>query len=628
MRDVLRSAVLCLLASGLAATPGCAWLADREDEAALPGLPEAENGPRLPYEVVFEGAAAGELESALRASSGAVRSEARPPASELMLRRRAEQDVPALLSALRSLGYYDGDVRFRIEDAEAALAAEGPEALAGPRARLVYEVAPGERYLFGEVRIALEGEGSGFARPTRRELGLRPGEPATAAAVLDAEQKLLRAARQDGRALARIGDRDAVIDRDTHTMDVTIRMSPGRRLDYGAIVFEGDEGISERFLRRRVPVRTGERYDPDELVAARESLAETGLFTTIRTEPAEATDAEGRLPVTFELHQRKHRSLGAGVGFRTDEGPNINLFWEHRNFFGAGERLRTDLELSAIRQGLSATFRKPDVGARRQNLLADGSIGRENTDAFKTEAIAAGIGLERQFSRQLLGSLGLAYRFARIEDKADPEKEDDFFGLVSLPAKLDWNFADDPLNPTRGGRLALDATPFLDTLDPGTRFFRSRLVHTRYVPVWGKDQVILALRGAVGSLVGVDREDVPADERFYAGGGGSVRGIGFQQAGPLDDKERPLGGRSLLELNAELRFHLTDSIGLVTFLDAGSVYESVLPQPADHMRYGTGAGVRYFTPIGPLRVDVGVPLDRNPEVDDPFQLYISIGQAF
>ncbi|MDX6750039.1 autotransporter assembly complex family protein [Geminicoccaceae bacterium 1502E] len=627
MRLPARAAALLLAASALATMPGCSWFGDGEQPGG-PALPEAEAGPVLPYEVSFSGPVDDELRTALEGSSQAAGGVARPPASELLLRRRAEDDLPALLRALHSLGYYDGTVEYRIEDAEGAAGTNGANLLGGPRAQLVYEVEPGPRYAFGRVRIELEGEGSDFERPTRSALGLREGEPARAQTVLDAEQKLLREARQAGRALAKVGERDAVIDRDQRTMDLTIRMTPGPQLDYGAIVFEGTEDIDERFLRRRVPVRSGERYDPDDLAAARDSLAETGLFTTIRIKTPEAVDEEGRLPVTFEMRQRKHRSLGAGVGYRTDEGPNVNLFWEHRNFLGAGERLRTDLELSAVRQSLGARFRKPDVGARRQNFLADGSIRRENTEAYKTESVAAGIGFERQFDRELLGSLGLAYRFARIEDKADKNKEDDLVGLLSVPAKLDWNFSDDLLNPTRGGRVTADATPFFDTLDPGTRFFRSRLVHTRYVPLMKDPGLVLALRGAVGSLVGVERDEVPADERFYAGGGGSVRGIGYQLAGPLDDKERPLGGRSLIELNAELRFDLTESIGLVTFLDAGSVYESVLPQPADRMRYGTGAGLRYFTPIGPLRVDVGVPLDHDPEVDDPFQLYISIGQAF
>jgi translocation and assembly module TamA len=195
-----------------------------------------------------------------------------------------------------------------------------------------------------------------------------------------------------------------------------------------------------------------------------------------------------------------------------------------------------------------------------------------------------------------------------------------------VPGKLDWDFSDDLLNPTRGGRLSLLAAPYVDTLGPDRRFAKARLTHTRYLGL--HDDVILALRGSVGGIGGADLDDIPADERFYAGGGGSVRGIPYQLAGPLDEDDDPTGGRSLLEVGAELRYRATESIGLVLFLDGGTVADSAVPDFSEELRWGAGPGLRYFTPIGPLRVDVGFPLNARQGVDDLFQLYLSIGQAF
>ena len=219
--------------------------------------------------------------------------------------------------------------------------------------------------------------------------------------------------------------------------------------------------------------------------------------------------------------------------------------------------------------------------------------------------------------------LGLAYRYASIEEQDEPDQT---YGLLSVPAKLDWDFSNDLLDPTRGGRLHLMTAPTWDTLGVGRSFLKSRLDHSRYLPI--TDNLVLALRGALGSIVGTGRDDLPADERFYAGGGGSVRGIAYQTAGELDDDDDPLGGASLIELSAELRYRFTENLGAVLFIDGGAAFDNAYPDFDEPLRWGVGPGLRYFTPIGPLRLDIGVPLNARDGVDDAFQFYISIGQAF
>jgi translocation and assembly module TamA len=158
-------------------------------------------------------------------------------------------------------------------------------------------------------------------------------------------------------------------------------------------------------------------------------------------------------------------------------------------------------------------------------------------------------------------------------------------------------------------------------------FNKARVDYSHYVEVLAVPQVVLAGRTSVGSMVGESRADIPANLRFYAGGGGSVRGFGYQLAGQLNDDDDPIGGRSLLELSGEARVRVTESIGVVAFVDAGTVYSSTVPDFSETLRIGAGPGLRYFSPIGPLRLDVGFPLNpRNS--DDTWQLYISIGQAF
>ncbi|MCS6780775.1 MAG: autotransporter assembly complex protein TamA [Geminicoccaceae bacterium] len=593
-----------------------------------------EAGPRLPYEVRFEGPLDAELLAALEAASTAVQQQERPPADELQLARRAERDLPRLEAALRGLGYYRSRAEVRVEPvARPAEPARRPgfdeppagaPPPSGPAARVVFLVEPGPRYRLDERRIEIDGPAHGFVPPRPGQLGLDRGEPAIAQKVLDAEAALVRAAQEAGHALARAGPRSVVVDHDRQTMEVTLRIEPGPVVRYGPVRFEGGEGIAERYLRRLVPVEENARFDPRHLERGRDALAASGLFSAVRPRPAEKLDPDGRLPVTFELVQRKHRSIGGGVGYVTDEGPNVRVFWEHRNILGAGERFRADAGVSPIRQSAEASFRKPAFLVRRQALVANAVALAESLDAYDGRSLKLAAGVERRLRRQLEGALGVAYRFADIEDRRGRER----FALLSLPAWLAWDGSDDLFDPSRGARLRAEAAPYADTLGLGTRFLKGRLVATAYHPIWNRPRLVLAGRAATGSIAGAERDVVPADERWYAGGGGSVRGIPFQKAGPLDRHGDPVGGRSVLELSAELRLNLTEQLGLVGFIDGGNAFVDPIPDLGGGLRWGAGLGLRYATPVGPLRLDVAVPIDKKPEVDDPFQLYLSLGQAF
>lgn len=599
---------------------------DGPDLAAL--IEEEEPLGRLAYEVRFDGPLDPELLAALEAASTAVQQRSRPPVDELQLARRAERDRPALAAALRGLGYYRGRVSATVETLPAPPPpAEGEPAApleSAPRARVVFTVDPGPRYRFDRRVVEIVGPAEGFAPPPPGRLGLERDEPAIAQRVLDAEAALVRAAQRAGHAFAEAAPREVVVDHDRQTMDVTLRIRPGPALRYGPIRFEGAEGIAERYLRRLVPAREGSRFDIEELERGRAALAESGLFSVVRLVLPETPPADGKLPVTFAVVQRKHRTIGGGVGYVTDEGPNLRAFWEHRNFMGQGDRLRTDLHLSPVRQSAEAQLRMPEVGARGQSLLFGAALLAEQVDAYDARSAKLSGGVERRLARGLVGSLGAAYRFADIEDRGERER----FALLSLPGRLALDRSDNLFDPTRGGRVAVELAPYWDTLGLGSHFLKGRIVASAYWPVRNRPRLVLAGRAAVGSITGAARDSVPADERWYAGGGGSVRGIPFQKAGPIDRRGDPVGGRSVLELSTELRWSITETIGLVGFLDAGNAYPGSLPEPSAGLRFGAGLGLRYATPVGPLRLDIGVPLDKKPEVDDPFQLYLSLGQAF
>jgi translocation and assembly module TamA len=565
------------------------------------------------YQVAIEGVEDEALRELLNEVAETRRLIDRPPPSLTRLRRRrVEDDRARLQRALRSEGYYDATIDISIDpDAEPV--------------NVVFQVDPGPRYRLRDVAIEVTPPEADLPLPSLEELGIAPGTPALAQTILDAESTLVEQARARGYALAEAGERRAVVDHDADAMDLTLRLNAGPLVRFGDIEVTGLEEVERDFVERRLPWQPGELITSERLAEGQRALRDTELFSTIRTRLGETPDAAGRLPVTVIVNERKHRSFEVGVRYRTDEGPGGNVAWEHRNFFGRGERVRAELDVSAIAGFLTGTFRKPDMWIRDLALITGTELAFENPDAYESQSATARVGLERRFREGMTLTGGLAFRAEQVEE-ANSGRQDEF-GLVSLPVLFNWDRSDDRLDPTRGGRLWLENEPFVDTFGNDLVFNKSRLEYAHYLQVLEAPRVVLAGRSAIGTLFGASRAEVPANLRFYAGGGGSVRGFAFQEAGELDQENDPIGGRSLFEASGEVRVRVTETIGVVAFVDVGAAFTSRFPDFDDELRIGVGPGIRYFSPIGPFRLDVGFPVKPR-DSDDAFQLYISIGQAF
>jgi translocation and assembly module TamA len=572
----------------------------------------AAPAPQVPYRVAIEGVRDAALRGLLMEVSETQRLIDRPPPSLTRLRRRAEDDRDRLQRALRSEGYYGATIDIVI-DAEVE------------PVQVVFRIDPGPRYRLRHVAIEVTPPDVNLPLPSLDELGLAPGTAAVAQTILDAETRLADQARERGYALAAAGERRAVVDHDADAMDLTLRLNAGPPVRFGATEVSGLEQVQRDFVERRLPWQPGELVTSERLEEGRRALRETGLFSTIRISLGQTPDTAGRVPLTVAVSERKHRSIEVGVRYRTDEGPGGNVAWEHRNFFGRGERLRVELDASAIAGFLTGSFRKPDVWIRDLALITEAQLAFENPDAYESRSARTRVGLERRFREGMTLAGGVAFRAEQVEEANSGR--DESFGLVSLPVLFNWDRSDDRLDPTRNGRLSLHNEPFVDVFGNHLAFNQTRLDYAHYYQAFETPRVILAGRTAIGTLFGASRADIPANLRFYAGGGGSVRGFAFQTAGELDQQHDPIGGRSLFEVSGEVRVRATETIGLVAFVDAGTAFTSTFPDFDDELRVGVGPGIRYFSPIGPLRLDVGFPVNPR-DSDDAFQLYISLGQAF
>ena len=570
----------------------------------------AETGIR--FEVRFEGVKDRQLVETMRQVSRTAQMSPRRASTLLMLTSRAEREVPDLLKVLRSQGYYGGKASVKTSQDAA-------------RTIVLFSVETGPAYKLKSATVELpEGETPGIVTPPPGELGLPLGSPAKSSEIADADRVLKNWYRERGYPFPKLNERKVYVDHATQSVSVVFHLDPGPAGRFGPSALTGLETVDEGYVRRKVPWVEGQPFRAGLFQKFRERLIETGLFAHVRVTHAESLDAQGLLPIAVRLTERKHRTVRAGASYRTDEGLGVRTSWEHRNLLGGGERLRVGAAVTEIGVSGEGFFRKPEFGREDQALVVKVRAGEDRPGPYVSQSVRS-VGLvERELSEMMTIQCGIGYSFADVDQLGNQ----DTFGLLSVPLSLHWDRVDDLLEPTGGGRLDVGLAPHHDTLGSGLVFLKTTINYSHYVPLIRRSpSLLLAARVRAGSMIGSGRDAVPADERFYAGGGSSIRGYPFMSAGPLVG-DTPLGGRSVLETSVELRARAGERLGFVTFLDGGSAFAAAAPDFHEPWLWGAGVGLRYFTSIGPIRLDFAVPLDRRDRIDDAFQVYLSLGQAF
>lgn len=578
-----------------------------------------------PYAVTVTGVEDGELRGLLEETSSLVRLQDQPPPSPIGLRRRADDDRERLDTALRSEGYYDARIEVSLD--------RGPD----EKTRVLVAVAPEEPYRFHAVTIAAVG---GAALPPDLPGGaalcLAPGAVARAPLVVAAEGKLKEALAARGYPFASVAGRRAVIDRDNRTMDVAFTLDPGPPVRLGAARFAGLDGVDPALVMGRVGWRPGQPYRPELIERTRAALSALGVFNSVTLEVDKTPAADGSHGVAITVVERKRRFVGFGASYSNAEGLGGQTYWGHRNLFGGGETLRFGLDLKRLNSNtltrigldnadetLTAELRKPDFLRVDQTLVVAAAAINEHPESYQRQAVTEQVRLERKLDHHLTVGAGLAGEQSDIIDITG----ESYASLAGLPLSVSYDTTDALLDPTLGNRVTLETTPWLRADRSNRNFVVNRLTSSSYHDLVGDGGLVAAGRLSWGTILAGNTLTLPTDKRFFGGGGGSIRGYGYHLVGPVNDQNVALGGRSLVELGAELRIKITETLGVVPFVDAGNVYNTMLPALSHALLVGTGLGVRYYTAFGPLRLDVGMPVPKR-QHDDPIQVYISLGQAF
>ena len=541
------------------------------------------------------------------------------PANAAQIDRRAREDAELLTSLLQSEGYYDAEV-------EPGIALEGEQIMVELVAK------PGPRFTFQSVELqGIEAAGE-QAGKLREAFAVKAGDPVVANQVIAAGVALRVALGEEGFALAEVGEQDIVLDHETATARLVLPVMPGQVARFGDITVTGKPPFSPRHVAVIARFDKGDQFERSEVDDLRRALVATGLIASVETKLVPRDDGR-TVDVAVHLEPAPMRTVAGELGYGTGEGVRLEASWQHRNFFNPEGALTLRGVAGTQEQLAAVSLRRSNFMRRDQVLTAQVSASNINRDAFDAKTLLLAAGLERQsnfiWQKKWTWSIGgeLIASDERDTIGATGIKRRRTYLIAAIPASLTYDGSDSLLDPTEGFRLGGRLSPELSFHGGTFGYTRAQLDASAYHPV--SDRVVAAGRIRVGSIFGADRDDIAPSRRFYSGGGGSVRGYGYQRLGPRDVDDDPIGGRSLAEFSLEARVRLKafgGNFGIVPFLDGGTLSTQSMPDFGD-WQFGAGIGVRYYSSFGPIRIDVGTPL--NPKSDDSrVAVVVSLGQAF
>ncbi|MBY0304183.1 MAG: BamA/TamA family outer membrane protein [Sphingomonas sp.] len=538
------------------------------------------------------------------------------PSNAAQIERRAREDAALLQSLLRGAGYYDAEISNSLET-------QGGEPL------VVLNVVPGPQYRFDTVTLPGLAAAGDQAAPLRKEFGVAANDPVDADAISVGEATVRARIGEKGFPFAKIDKPEIVIDHATQTATLEMRVEPGGARTFGRVVTPPNALMNARHIEKIARFKTGDSFDESQLDDLRRALIQTGIVSSAEVKPVEGK-APGTVDIDVTLLPAPLRTIAGEIGYGTGEGVRAAASWTHRNLFPPEGAFTARAVAGTQEQSGGVIFRRNNFEGRDRVLTAQLIASNVNRAAFQATTYSLSGSLERQttifFQKAWTWSIGaeLAASDERDVIVATGVARRRTFFIADLPVSLNYDGSDDLLNPTKGFRLGGRVSPELSLQGSAFGYARVQLDASAYQALG--DRVVIAGRVRLGTIAGAPRDAIAPSRRFYAGGGASVRGYGFQAIGPRDPNNDPIGGRSLTEFSIEARIKAFGPFGLVPFFDAGNIYTSNLPR-FTALQFGAGLGLRYYSNFGPIRIDVGTPL--NPQRGDPrVAVYVSLGQAF
>jgi translocation and assembly module TamA len=536
----------------------------------------------------------------------------------------ARTDYARILAALYGKGHYSVDIRILVDGREAAAI----PALEAPRAISTIRIAvdPGPPFRFGTARI------QPLAAETELPGEFRTGAVAESGAVNSAVDVAIRAWREAGHAKAFVAAEEVIADHAARQLDAEIGLSPGPHLRFGRLEIVGEERMRERRVRKIAGLPEGETFSETELRRAETRLRRTGIFASVAMTEDETITAPDFLGITATVVEQKPRRYSFGVEVASLDGVSLSASWLHRNLLGGGERLGLSAEAtnigsgeSGIDYGLEVTLDRP--ATLTPDTTAGLVLGYSHEDEidYALDSVTFGLKFSHVFSETLTARVGLTYDYL---DGRDPGGAFTFRNL-SLPIGVTWDKRDVANNPTKGFYLDATAKPFAGFGTTGSGL-RATVDGRAFRSLGEPGRFVVAARVQAGAVLGSDLLETPRGDLFFSGGGGTVRGQPYRSLGLSITRgfgpQFLIGGRYFLAGSLELRAKVSDRIGVVGFVDWGSIGLDSFTGGISDSHAGAGLGLRYDTGLGPIRVDVAAPISGT--TGDGVQIYVGLGQSF
>ncbi|HEY5412128.1 MAG TPA: autotransporter assembly complex family protein [Caulobacteraceae bacterium] len=541
----------------------------------------------------------------------------RAPHSRFEARQRAQDAADDAVVVLRSEGYYDYTVT--------------PDVTEGDKPRPLLRIEPGPRSIISSPQVVWTGPAPDPVAQThaRNALGLKPSEPGRAADVIAAEGRLIAALRKDGYADAKADTREVVVDHTDHTVRPTYRIDAKAKVHLDGLQVKSAGRTNPRWVASLAPWRSGQVYTPEVVAELQRRLLDAGVYNAVDVALSPAANADGLRPIIVSLTDRPRSSLALGGSYATREGFAADAVYSIFNLLGRADTVTFNGQYGAILKRIDGQISFPEWPWPLYTLQLGATAYRDDTTAYTERDFGVHADLLRRFTATSFRTIGISADYIDDDEEilsgGQAVAAQQKLALLTLLGRLTLDHSNDPLDPTRGWKFDGSIQPTVGTGDATLAYAKIDAQVSAYLPFGGS--TVLAGRLHLGSIVsGGSTFDIPAGRRFFAGGGGSVRGYAYQAVGPRFPDNPPIGGLSLVEASAELRQTIHGPLGAVVFVDAGSVGTQQYPD-FHSLSVGAGVGVRYNLGFAPLRVDVGFPLNPR-QGDGAFQVYVSIGQSF
>ncbi|MBM3207832.1 MAG: hypothetical protein FJZ57_04425 [Chlamydiae bacterium] len=539
----------------------------------------------------------------------------RPPDSINAVRYRAESDIPRILSILRSYGYYEATVELQLEEGQ-------------DEVFVIVNITPGPIYKIESFDVMLYNTNKNLKVDcpdvSVKNIGITIGKQMNAKRVVRSEGKILSLLSECGYPLARIENKEIVADGDTKKVKITIDVNTGPLCQFGALNIKGNTSVKDVFIQNKLEWRRGDTYRQSDVEETQRVLVDSGLFSAVIITPGEQLDETQQLPVVIEVAESKHHSINAGISYQTYFGPGLTFGWEDRNIGGVGQKLSLQADVTQISHTGLATYIFPNFKRIGQDYVWQAQAMHEDIIPYSERTYNLTNRIERRIGKKIRMSFG--GKVERLFVTASAQNGN--YYLVEAPIYFAWNGSNSLLNPTQGVFFEYTGCPSLILNKKKNGYFNNVFAVSQYLPVTKKHELVFAHKLTVGSIFSKNEEAVPLSKRFYGGSEEDLRGYAYQSVSPLKRHHKPYGGRSEIFYTIETRYRVSKSIGFVPFFDLGNVYTNILPTLKGKWLKSVGLGLRYFSFMGPFRVDVGFPLNKREELDNNFRILVSIGQTF